>query len=407
MNDVNITISGGALGRRTPSTDGVMGLVTTGVAVSGGLQLNTSYELNEIGDLEALLVNAAYDDSNTTLLYYHVSEFFRLNPNGTLWIRVAAQTATLTNLADNTATHAKQLLADAGGKINVIGISRNPATGYTPTLSGGLDGDVLTAITNAQALAVAERTAHRPVAVVVEGRSFNGTASSATDLRTLNSELVAVVIGQDPLVAAQDALYAGHAAIGTLLGTISAAKVNESIAWVRKFPLSRAVDSKFLTAALSSGVLVSGYTDASLNTLNDKGYIFPRAFTGLTGFYWNDSHTATAADSDYAYIENVRVIQKAARRIRIKLLPDVASPLLVDQTSGKLDVSTCKYFEAQGDSALDQMLEDSEISGKTVYVNPAQDVLSSSKLTVKFRVTPLGTARELEGDLGFDNPFNS
>lgn len=407
MNDVNISISGGGLGRRNPSTDGVMGLVTTGVAVVGGLQLNTTYELNEIGDLEALLVTAAYDATNKTLIHHHVSEFFRMSPNGTLFLRVAAQTVTLTQLADVANTHAKQLLQDAGGKVNVIAISRNPATGYTPTLTGGLDGDVLTAIPKAQELAVSERTAHRPVFTFVEGRSFNGTASSATDLRTLGAELVAVVIGQDAAVAALDSLYAGYAAVGTLLGTISAAKVNECVAWVRKFPLTRAVDNKFVTAALSSGILVANYTDASINTLNDKGYIFPRDFEGLTGFYWNDSHTCTSADSDFAQIENVRTIQKAARRIRAKLLPDVASPLKVDPENGKLDSITCKYFEAQGDSSLDQMMEDAEIVGKRVYVNPNQNVLSTSKLSVKFRITPYGVAREIEGDLGFDNPFNN
>lgn len=423
LNDVKVTVLGGGLGRREPSQDMICGIITTGVAVSGGLALDTSYKLYSMEDLESLGVDAAYDTANAVLLYHHVSEFFRMNPNGQLWLRVTGQaTATLSKLVDVANPHAKQLLIDANGEIRVLGAILNPDEDYeevlaltedtdpeTPPLvySKGMDLNVFLAITKAQQLAESEFELHRPVAIVLEGRAFNGTAADAASLRTLDAEYVAVCIAQDKTVADGNALYASYAAVGTLLGTVSAAKVNENVAWVRKFPITSVLKNRFINAALSSGNIVSSYSDTSLGLLNDKGYIFARPHIGFAGFWWNDSSTCTAISSDFAYLENVRTIQKAARIIRRQLLPDLNSPLAVDPESGQLDATTCKYFEAQGAAALGTMVQDNEVTGIDVYVDPAQNVLSSSKLVAKFTLVPYGTARQIEGQVGFDNPLNS
>lgn len=406
LNDVKVTVTGGGLGRREPSEDMICGIMTTGVAATG-LALDQTYELNLTEDLEALGVTAAYDTANNVLIYHHVSEFFRMNPNGKLFLRVTAQTATMTDLADDTKTNAKQLLIDANGKVRVVAIIRNPVISYTATAGGGLDADVFTAVPKAQALSEAEFAAHRPVAVIIEGRSLSGTSATVTDLRTLNAENVAVCIGQDKTVASKHAIFGGYAAVGTLLGTISAAKVNENVAWVRKFPLTSVPAGRFINVSLSSGNLMSSYSDGALGVFNDKGYIFARPHTGFAGYWWNDSATCVTVSSDFAYLENVRTIQKAARAIRKQLLPDLNSPLGVDSESGKLDAVTCKYFEAQGAVAISPMLQDNEITGFDVYVDPEQNVLSTSKLIVKFKLTPYGTARQIEGQVGFDNPLNS
>ena len=405
MNDVVIVIGAGGLGRRQPSTDMVCGLVMGGVNSGGTGVVGTSYKVLDLAGFEALGFDAAYDAAELVLVHHHVSEFFRMNPNGELWVRLAAQGQSLEDMVDTTNAHLQQLLIDANGAINVAGVVLNPASGYTPTLSGGLDQDVLDAIPVAQALIDSEWALHRPVRIIIEGRELNGTISSATDLRSLDCNGVAVVIAQDPAIAALDALYEPYAAVGTTLGAISKAKVNEDIAWVAKFNLTDAATGRFLTAGLSNNGLVSALTAAEENYLNTSGYITVRNHAGRAGVYFNDSHTCTLVSDDFAYLENGRVIDKAARLIRAALLPNLASPLLVDSTSGKLKTERVAELEAIGRKALDGMVNDSEISGFDVYVNPSQDVLATSNVDVKFDIIPTGTARTISVTLGFVNPF--
>ena len=203
MGKLIVTKKTGGLGRRTPSEDNVSGIMTTGIAVVGGLQLDTNYVLLSIDDAIALGIDADYDDTNSVLLYYHISEFFRMNPDGELHLRVAAQTQSLTDMANKANAHAKALLSATGGKIKQLAIIRNPLTSYVPVLTGGLDGDVLTAIPLAQALYVEENVSFkRPCQMIIEGRSFNGTVAAATDLRSLSAENVSVTIGADPIISA-------------------------------------------------------------------------------------------------------------------------------------------------------------------------------------------------------------
>jgi len=404
LNDVNVALNDGGLGRREPSLDMVCGLVTNAVSVVGGLQNSTAYELKSLNDLVALGVTASYDTTNGVLLYHTVKEFFRMNVSGTLWLYTTAQGTTMTAMMGASGA-AKSLLVAAGGVIRVLGVSLNPASGYTPTLTAGLDNTVSPAVSAAQALAEAEFTAHRPVQFIVEGRSFNGTASSALDLRTLDAENVSVVIAQDKAAVDAAGAHAGAAAIGTLLGTVSRAKVNESVCWVERFNIQSVVDQAFLTPELSSGNLVTSYSDTDLSTLNDKGYVFARVHTGLSGAYWSDSHTCKATSSDYSYIENNRVAQKAARLIRTAFLPKLGSPVLVDETTGKLDRALVTYFEGLGSQALNEMGRSGEVSGFDVVIDPEQDILSTSQLVVRYSITPTGTARRIVNQIFFNNPF--
>lgn len=403
LNDVKIVKKTGGLKRRSPSEDGISGLVMHGVAVAGKVVLGTSYQLKSVTDAEDLGLDAAYDTANDVLVHYHISEFFRMNPDGELWILVAAQATAFADLADPTKTFGKKLLTDAGGTIRQLAIAFNPASGYVPTLLDGLDSQVFGAIAQAQLLAEEQQDIeHAPVVIIIEGREFNGTAAAAKDLRTLDASNVSVMIGSDAAVAAD---FPKHAAVGTLLGAVSRAKVNESVSYVQKFNAADINLDKFTGIALSSDLAVSSYSQSSLATLNDKGYIFLRNLTGISGAYFNDSPTCALVTDDFATIENNRTFNKAHRLIRTALLPRLGSPLLVDQDTGKLQPEVAKDFEALGRAALDDMSREQEVSGFDVNVDENQDVLATSLLKVDFELTPTGTARTIEASIGFVNPF--
>lgn len=394
----------GGLGRRNPSQDMVSGMMLGGVAATGLALDTTSPKLTRVEDAEDLGINQAYDTANDILVYYHIKEFFRMNPSGSLYIRLTAQAAnTLTKMCTPTLTHVTNLLKDAKGEIRQVGVVLNPLTTYTPTLTAGIDADVTAAVAQAQLLANAEYDLKRPVQIVIEGREFNSTVALAGDLRALSAPDVHVTILQDLDVAATgDDINEDHAAVGTTLGVISLANVHENIGYVAKFNLADALVSAFVNPGLSSHKAIADY-EADYANLTAKGYLFARPYNGNTvtnGLYFDDFPSCSAITSDYAYGNTRRVINKAVREVYAKLLPRVNSPILLDASTGKIEMAVAKSFEADAEDALSVMLQADEISGMDAFVDPDQDVQTTGKIITKIAVVEVATGRTLEVEIG-------
>jgi hypothetical protein len=133
--------------------------------------------------------------------------------------------------------------------------------------------------------------------------------------------------------------------------------------------------------------------------------IFLKKHTGISGSYFNDSHTAITQTSDYAQIENNRTIDKAIRGINTSLLPSLNSPLQLN-ADGTLSETTIAYFESQAGVSLDAMVRDAEISAFEVTIDPAQDVLATSKIIIAVAIVINGVARYIEVPIGFKPSLN-
>jgi hypothetical protein len=405
MNDVNVVLGNGGLGRQTPNEDNIRGLVMShGAAAPSGLAANVAVQLIQASDADALGITAAYDTTNTTLLRYHINEFFEMNPNGKLWLWLVPQATTLSQMVDSgqaTACAVERLLMATNGECKQVGLARNPATTYTPTLAGGLDNDVTAAIPLAQACAAKLFTQHMPVHIILEGRSYNGTAAAATSLRTLNSPNVTVVIAQDLAAApaSASAVIKAHAAVGTALGTSSEAKVSHNIGYVEAYPVHNVAKARWLNPGLSSNLPLSSYNDIDLNALNTKGFVFVRKFVGTPGAYWNDSHTCTVASSDYFCMEYVLVINKAVRGVYKALLPKVNGPVKLT-AAGTLKPEVVAMLEGMGRSVLQEMESVDDISVGDIYIDPNQNVAVQAKTNVRIRIVPIGTNREIFVTIG-------
>lgn len=412
-NNVYVEKLQGGLGRRALNTDGVCALITNGVAVVGGLQLGTVYELRSINDLIALKVDAAYDTANKVLVYERVKRFFILNPVAELHLMVLAQSVTMAQMADKAnALYAKKLLKDLKGRVKLLAICRNPATGYTPTIEDGLDADVLATIPKAQALLDEEFAQFRFAQIFVEGRSFSGNASSAADLRSLeNVEApnVSVVIHQDFDVANRDALYSGHANVEDFLAVNSVAAVSQNPGErTDRFNLTRVAEGLNVKTGLSSKQLINTFDEQALDALHDKGYLFAEPVSGLDGLYFNDSHTCIGLDSDYAYVENNRTINKALFLARTAILPNVNSRLIIDETTGRLIDIERSRLEDAAVGAVETMQRDGDISGGVVaYIDPSQNLLAGDDIILQLTFVPVSIGRKFRLKIGFSNPFNS
>lgn len=387
LNDVVINKLSGGLGRRTPEQDMVSGLLFDGKPLAK-LELDKVERLASLEDAEALGITAGYD-SESQSVHYQIQQFFRMNPSGDLYImKTKASSGSDEDIAasyEDIAGKALDMQEKANGNIRQMAIIHAGTATFPDTQ------DAVAVAKTQTKLAYAN---YMPFEVILEGKGFN--VADATSLAELDAENVSVVVAMDVEKAAQ---YPNSAAVGLALGAISKAKVSENIAWIEKFNLT---GEGFAKAGFVGGEEVK--TLGTLSDLNEKRYIFARTHTGLAGLYFNDSSTCTAGTSDFAYVENNRTINKATRLLRTALLPKLASPVLVD-IDGKLPQSVSKSFEGLCRSALEGMVANQEVSDFDVYVDPKQNILSTSELKVKAEITPIGTARKIMVDLGFKNPF--
>lgn len=402
-NVINIQQSGG-LGQTAKSNDGISGMALHVPAPSptGGLtyQLGGCYKLGSSLEAEALAIDDAFDLANGVNAYQTILEFFTINPKGTLYIQCIDQDATLVDmLTPSNPESLIKLVNFADGKIKQLGVTFN----YDGALQQFED-MFEQAVPQAQLFAEHCAENNRPLHVVLEGYGLDGSLN----LKNLNSNKVSVFIGQNRAFYGKGQFARKHCAIGTCLGVISAAQVNESIGYVGNFNVQKGN----LQIPQINEVLVDDITSNTIESLEENGYIFFVKYTDYSGIYINNSFTCTTDTDDYNRIEKNRTWNKAARLIRIAMLPYVNSPITVNE-SGQIDSVTIAAMEAAGNKAIRPMFQAGEISGPDPLgstppftIDPNQNILANPNIDAKLSIIPRGVAETITNYIGFTNPNN-
>lgn len=387
---INVDRNGGALGRAPAEEDHVSGIIIPVTATyGGGLGVN-NFVFNSLDEAEYANFSASQDATHKVVAHGHIEEFFRLSPNGTLYVRTAVQGTTLAVQLGLAGGHAESLLNYAEGKIRQLGIVLNPASSYAAgaTITTGLDADVIAGIAAAQALSVYAEAQGMPLIVLIEGVGFSGVSSTVLDLGTVAAPNVGVVIAQDYDTRVTNTA-AGYASIGTALGAFSKSAVHENIGWVQENDLSDTLLGRYKEAWFSSDTSETAIGPAGLETLHQKGYIFMRTFKGLSGTYFVDDNACVEKENDYRKLRYTRTTQKAVREVRKVLLPLTNSPMYLDN-SGKLTPGQAKTIEGRAGVPLQLMLTAGEISEFDVNVNLDQNILQTDELNVTVAILPVG-----------------
>jgi len=172
------------------------------------------------------------------------------------------------------------------------------------------------------------------------------------------------------------------------------------------FPLTDSGRGRWVSAVLQNGEEVSSLTATEKQALTTKGYIFIGTYVGLAGLFFSDSPTCDLASSDYAYIENNRVWNKASRAIRQALLPRVKSNILKDTTTGFIRTTEAKELEQIAKNSLNAMEAAEEISGSAVFIDPEQVIDNATPLNVKAQIVVNGIIYDIVVDLGLTNKLD-
>ena len=413
-----VNIQRGTIGASViQGADAITGLLATGVAVEAdvangisGIALGQTVKLTSLTDAEAYGINEAYDSTNSLSVYRHVSEFYRICPNGTLYLMLYSGNMEAAFAEE----YAKKLIVDANGEIRILGIANTPTEEATEYLNGFPE-DVFGSIQLGQQLYDWAFSTFRLCQVILEGRDFNVVnAASALDLRniTINDQVleafkVSVCIAQDWKFADElDSIRKKMADLGTMLGSIAKKAVNENIGEVEGGNLVDVTNNKWLVAGLSNHQTVAGW-DSQLEALDSKGYVFAISYTGIAGYYWNNDHTCTPIkkDKDGYFNEYTisygRTHDKAVRDLRTCLLPKVKSTQPVDPNTGKLPQALVTYFERLADDdVFNTMAAEGLITAGKTTVDPNSDLLISPReLKVSFVLVPTGQIDEIKGTI--------
>jgi small nuclear ribonucleoprotein (snRNP)-like protein len=372
-NNLTFQIQKGGLARTADSLDHISALVfSTNPPPSWGTARAKKYfSLTQVETDGFTAVSALYAE-----FWYHASEFFRMNPQGALWLLM------------NPASVSQTLIQQCQGEVRQIGA-------YVT--------DVAQIGSVWQTLADTLDAAFCPAQIVV---GWNGATpvlpnDAAFNMQLKSSPNVSLLAAGDgsgkglSIALALGKVYLP--AFGTVVGLMSRALVSENIGWVEKFNASNGQELE--TAKLSDGTVAP--TDDDVDPYDNAKIIVFRKLLNYGGTYINDTYTAIVATDDFATIENNRTMQKCKRLIRAALIPHFNRPVKVDPESGKLNAGLVSFLEGEIERPLINLQNREEISGQFVSIDPNQNVLSNSIVVIDVGITPFGVARQLVVKIGY------
>jgi hypothetical protein len=372
LTGVNIDRAQGALGLQEPLESGVSAIVTNGVAVSGGAQLDTIYKFLSLKDAEALGLTEKYDSDNSVLVWHQLSRYFYRTASP-CYLLLVDQTLMMADMLNPSTTHAARLLQEAEGEVYQLAVCRNPDTSYSPTVSEGFDEDVFNAIDQAKALRDEVQAEKMPTMFWIEGRAWDGAPASMKDLRTsgqdeLNAYNISVCILQDPDVADKDSAYPNYADVGSALGEESAVGISEHIGRViDERDLSDPAKGYYTRLGFSGGNLFADFAEVDLKAMVEKGYVFARRYKRYAGVYFEQDPTATPVSSDYYNRRYCRVWNEAYTRLYLGLLGALKRKVPLE--GGQIEPGARAFYEGEARTAL-AALQPEHINGLDVEIKP-------------------------------------
>ncbi|HEN3291059.1 TPA: DUF2586 family protein [Yersinia enterocolitica] len=156
----------------------------------------------------------------------------------------------------------------------------------------------------------------------------------------------------------------------------------------------------------SNGVEV---TLAHLRALHDLRYSVPMWYPDYEGMYWADGRTLDVVGGDFQKIENVRIVDKASRRVRIQAIAKIADRSM-NSTPGSIAAHQT-YFAR----TLRDMSHSVQVNGETfpgeVKSPQAGDVViawsDSETVSIYIVVRPYGSAKTITVGIMLDESITN
>lgn len=363
--NVIANVKNGNLQRQVLVTDGVAGIVGTAQTPALIGKVQTVYSLED-----AKL--KGYTELAEPFLYRHILEFYNeLGGSQELWILGVEDTMTMENACTSTnANGLKKLLTISKGRVNLVGVCRNPAALYDGGV-GFLDQDVKKALTTSKVLAQYQQSINRPVRILIEGRVNDEKIIPIDQIVSSENTYSGVVLGGTK----KD----GSASIGVALG--------RAVKYPAHVKLGDGMNGTLsITSAFIGSKSVDEYDPVELSNFTDAGYIHYHTREGVSGYFF--SIDKMAGNDDFKILVLGRLIDKAQRVSTSSAIPFLETSVRMTK-EGKLNDADAVYLEQNIKSQL--LLQMSgQISDADVIIETDQDLITTSTLTMEVKVQPLG-----------------
>lgn len=383
---IKINYLAGQLGTVGASPDGLAALVVGATAVADTFELGVSYQIYKLSDLTDLGVTEA----NNPNLIKHVRDFYRQASNGTALIVCGVDsTKTMAELVAKEEGEVRSLIERHSGAIRAVFVSSE--AGDASEVTEGLSSDTLGSLAPAQELAEwATEELYAPLFIIIDGRCYMG--KNLRDLSKGRYNRVGILVGSHHKEDKGSCL-------GILAGRIASIPVHRNV--------GRVLDGALKPEVFYLGGKPIEERQGEIIRLHDSRYITIRRYVGRTGYFFADDPLAVESTDDYAQLTHRRVIDKAYRICYNSLLDLMLSELEVNE-DGTLGAPIIKAWEQRVEDAIGRgMTASGELSsgeggeGCRCFIDPKQNVVSTSRIELTLQVRPFGYARYIDVNLGF------
>lgn len=386
---VNINITDGGLGRTTPSLDGVSAFPFLNNNIADLTQFTTTDRVLSFNTLSAVeKTGITATSTNFQKEYYILKRFFQMGGQK-VYVGIFPSTDTFSDGID-------AINAYTNGEVRIYGVADSAAL---------LEANIATLNAKMVSLADAKKPAH----LVYTALTGSLTFASLPDLRDLTSEAryVSVMIGQDS-ANYPSTISTGVADLGGIVGALSSTDVATSILDHSLFNYNQGADMILPAFVVTDNAVANTLIpindiridESVLTSLNEKGYLFYHYEANQAGVFLSNAHTCAAIDSDYTYIQNVRVIEKSLRVADAVLTPKIGSKIAIN-ANGTIKQSQISAYDTILRNEFKKMIDANEIAGVAIYIDPTQTPLVNNTLNVQIGVQPYPTSDYINVDLGF------
>jgi Protein of unknown function (DUF2586) len=369
---VTLLYGNGNLLQDIAAVDGIAGIVGTVATV--GLQGVPKVVYNLDDAIAQGYTLAAEPD-----MYRHLKEFYaEVGGNQKLYVMGVVNTMTLALMLDDTnATGAKLLTTFAGNEIRLLTVFRKPVGGY----NGGanfIDSDVTTALTNSKVFAQSRLAELKPLRILIEGRVQNPAAANTLTPTASANGFAGVILG--------GTLNDGSASVGVAIGRAVKYAAHIKMGKVANGALS-------ISTCFIGTVAIKDRLD--IGTLNDAGFITFMQHPQKAGFFFAIDRMAST--DDYRLLAYGRIVDKAAI---------IAAAVYVERIEGEVEIDAAGLIATNVIIDLEKQIEQqiivamgAQISGVIVVIAANQNIITTSKLTVKLRIRPFGYSSFIDVEL--------
>ncbi|MBJ9241354.1 DUF2586 domain-containing protein [Citrobacter braakii] len=148
---------------------------------------------------------------------------------------------------------------------------------------------------------------------------------------------------------------------------------------------------------------------AVLQSLEVSRFSVPMWYHDFDGIYWSDGRTLDVEGGDYQTIENVRIVDKASRRVRLRAIPKIADRSL-NSTPGSIAAHQTYFGKPLREMAIATEINGVPFPGE---VKPPKDGdititwTSSVAVQIYLVVRPYESAKEISVSIELDTSLES